>query len=296
MTLESLDIKWATSNAEKQELLRVCLMSILGHIDYLKDQAQKDRLWLYQAISNNQFGKLSGIINWCKDAIRLNGVENQTLKRTAAKVEARLRTLIRITEGKKPYGKRRYYDEERLEVDAIKRARTHLLHRPIHFGQIPASLLNDSKVGLDEKGLYAYLHSRSYKKKLAKYPRIEIARATIAKSLGISTSTVARTLKRLVDAGWISSFQQGKTRGNLYILWPEKRSTFEARLIMARIFLKLSRDHELVKMLRDSLDIPPRILSKREYSRSQVENVETLPLNYDLLRFFPKKQEVVYQI
>jgi hypothetical protein len=65
---------------------------------------------------------------------------------------------------------------------------------------------------------------------------------------------------------------------------------------MARIFLMLSRDHELVKMLRDSLDIPPRILSQGEYSRSQVENVETLPPDYDLSRFFSKKQEVVYQI
>jgi len=58
--MEILDVKWATSNVEKQEILQVCLMSIFGHIDYLKDQARKDRLWLYQAISNNQFDKLSG--------------------------------------------------------------------------------------------------------------------------------------------------------------------------------------------------------------------------------------------
>jgi len=292
--MEALDIKWASSNAEKQEILMLFLMSILGHIDYLKDQAQKDRLWLYQAISNNQFDKLLGVINWCKDAIRINGIENQALKRTLAKVEPRLRTLKKIINGKKPYGKRRYYDEEWLEIDAIKRARTHLLHHPILFGQIPASLLNDPEIGLPEKGLYAYLHSRSYNKKLAKYPRIEISRATIAKSLGISISTAARILKKLIDAGWVTSLQQGRTRGNLYILWPEKRSTFEARLIMARIFLKLPRDYNLAKKLKDGLMIPI-VQRQKESSQPQVYNVETLPVNYDLSKFFPKKQGVVYQ-
>jgi len=34
--MEALDIKWASSNAEKQEILMLFLMSILGHIDYLR--------------------------------------------------------------------------------------------------------------------------------------------------------------------------------------------------------------------------------------------------------------------
>jgi hypothetical protein len=143
--------------------------------------------------------------------------------------------------------------EEKIEREALSMAQEHVQRHPPYYGQIPAELGKDPKIGGQAKALFAVMHSYSPEKQLKNNAVVEIAKETLAKDMGVSTEMIRIWLNTLIETGWIQKLRQGKMQPNKYILYPIGGKTFEAIRAMKRVHLKINYDHKLAKRLRKSL-------------------------------------------
>jgi exonuclease III len=118
---------------------------------------------------------------------------------------------------------------------------------------MPIELGRDKKISGQAKALYPVIHSYSPEKELKNNAVVEIAKETLAKHMGVGVDRIRIWLNELKEAGWIEKLRQGKTKPNMYVLYPMKKKTFQAIKGMKRVHLRINYDYELAKRLRESL-------------------------------------------
>lgn len=84
--------------------------------------------------------------------------------------------------------------------------------------QVPIKLLESSFIPLQEKAIYALLHSLCKEKDLRKRPRITISQYELGLRCGLTEATVSKWLQRLEGLKWISIKKKGNWRPSEYTL------------------------------------------------------------------------------
>jgi hypothetical protein len=142
---------------------------------------------------------------------------------------------------------------EEIEREAERLAVFQVQKFPPYFGQVPDELLTSKRVCPGAKALYGLLHKYAPEKHLKDHPLAEVAQETLADDFGVIKETIQLWLKELTKEGWIEPIHRGKKLVNQYVLYPMSKKTFEAWVAMKRVQLKINRDCDLAKRLRESL-------------------------------------------
>ena len=156
----------------------------------------------------------------------------------------------------------------------------------IQFLQIDFNLITDTKITSNEFRIYAYLLSLYNDNKKCSYPSLE----TIANKLNISLTTVKKSIKRLVELGYMKIEKKKTDRGffNTYTSFKNmikkkinKKSSKKAKankvtpvdlkeieLISNETGLEKEKAEQLLKIAE-----PKKILEVYEYAKSRAKNL-----------------------
>lgn len=147
-------------------------------------------------------------------------------------------------------------DSEKIEQEAARLAIRHVKSFPPFYGQTPTELLRSKRIRPQAKALFALLHSYSQDKQLANFPKVRIAKATLAKDLDVSEEMIRIWINMLKEEGWIESKRQGYKSPNLYTLYPRSRKTWLKYVAMKRVHLMVNYDGSLIDRLNKSIKKP----------------------------------------
>ena len=156
----------------------------------------------------------------------------------------------------------------------------------IQFLQIDFNLITDTKITSNEFRIYAYLLSLYNDNKKCSYPSLE----TIANKLNISLTTVKKSIKRLVELGYMKIEKKKTDRGffNTYTSFKNmikkkinKKSSKKAKankvtpvdlkeieLISNETGLEKEKAEQLLKIAE-----PKKIIEVYEYAKSRAKNL-----------------------
>jgi hypothetical protein len=124
---------------------------------------------------------------------------------------------------------------------------------PPYYAQMPDALLTTKRVGPEAKVLYAILHKHAAIKNLNRYPAVKVSQETLAYEMDLTEETIRSLIKELLEEGWIGKYRQGKMLVNQYVLYPRSKKTWQAYVAIERVQIRIQRDPNLAKRLRESL-------------------------------------------
>jgi biotin operon repressor len=148
-------------------------------------------------------------------------------------------------------------DNEKPDNDIDREAERRAGHRhnqfPPYYAQLPDALVTTKRVSPEAKVLYAVMHKHAAIKKLNRYPVVNVSQQTLADEMGRSEVTIRSLIKELIEEGWIAKHRQGKMLVNQYVLYPRSKKTWQAYVTIERVQIRIQRDGNLAKRLRESL-------------------------------------------
>lgn len=91
------------------------------------------------------------------------------------------------------------------------------------FGQTPQELFRDPTIYFGAKALYGNLHTYKGQKSLKRRMFRSVTQEILARDFKVHKNTIARWLKILEEAGWITIIKGGWNRPNKIILHGRKK-------------------------------------------------------------------------